>query len=58
MSTIEADRPAGFSPAEREAVLGVLEECADSLAVYQNTLGQPAIANAFPEIGYVERIAQ
>ncbi|XP_032682368.1 dynein regulatory complex protein 9 isoform X2 [Odontomachus brunneus] len=52
MATIEADGSAGFSPAEREALLEVLDECADSLAVYQNTLRQLAtVANAFPEIG-------
>lgn len=57
MATIEADGSAGFSPAERETVLEILQECADSLAVYQNTLRQSATANVFPEIGYVERIA-
>ncbi|XP_071630090.1 dynein regulatory complex protein 9 [Temnothorax longispinosus] len=39
-ASIGVTSPAGFSPAEREVVLEVLEECADSLAVYQNTLRQ------------------
>ncbi|EFN76088.1 IQ domain-containing protein G [Harpegnathos saltator] len=57
MATIEADSPAGLSPAERDAVLEILKECADSLAVYQNTLRQPATADAFLEIGlYVGNI--
>lgn len=53
--------PAGFSSAVREVVLEVLEECADSLAVYQNILRQQSTTrddatNIFPNVEYVERI--
>ncbi|XP_072745451.1 dynein regulatory complex protein 9 [Anoplolepis gracilipes] len=37
---MEAESTVKFSPAEREIVLEVLEECADSLVVYHNTLRQ------------------
>ncbi|XP_012533374.1 dynein regulatory complex protein 9 [Monomorium pharaonis] len=40
---MEAESPAGFSPAVREALLEILEECADSLAVYQNILRQQSV---------------
>lgn len=59
--SIGATSPAGFSPAVREVVLEVLEECADSLAVYQNILLQQSstrddVINIFPNVEYVERV--
>lgn len=58
---IEAESSVKFSPAEREAILEVLEECEDSLVVYHNTLRQQAmmggeVANFYPEVEYVERV--
>lgn len=58
-ASIEANSSARFSPAVREAVLEVLEECADSLAVYQNTLQQQSATrddatNIFSDVKYVE----
>lgn len=55
---MESESQAGLSPAEREIVLKILEECSDSLAIYQNTLKQQRkdAVNVFPEIEYVERI--
>lgn len=61
-ASTEVTSPAGFSPVVREVVLEVLEECADSLAVYQNILRQQSAtrddtANIFPNVEYVvERI--
>ncbi|XP_029158250.1 dynein regulatory complex protein 9 [Nylanderia fulva] len=56
---IEVESSVKFSPAEREAVLEVLEECADSLAVYHNTLRQQPVmegevANFYPEVDISE----
>lgn len=56
---MESDSPAGFSLAEREIVLKILEECADSLDIYQNTLERrtgSAVNAVLPEIEYVERM--
>ncbi|CAL1684547.1 unnamed protein product [Lasius platythorax] len=51
---IKAKSSVKFSPAERETVLEVLEECADSLVVYHNTLRQQPMggdaANFYPEV--------
>lgn len=56
---MEAESSVKFSPAEREAVLEVLEKCVDSLVVYHNTLRQQPemrsdTANFYPEIEYVK----
>lgn len=60
-ASIEAKNSATFSPVEREAVLEILEECADSLIIYHNTLGQKPMmrgdaVNFYPKIEYVQRI--
>lgn len=60
-ASIEAKNSATFSPAEREAILEILEECADSLIIYHNTLGQQPVmrgdaVNFYPKIEYVQRI--
>lgn len=60
-TSTEAESPAGFSPAVREILLEVLEECANSLAIYQNILRQQSVmrddANTiFPNAEYVKRI--
>lgn len=59
--SIGVTSPVGFSPAVREVVLEVLEECADSLAIYQNILRQQSTTrddaiNIFPNVGYVKRM--
>jgi len=61
--SIGAESPAELSPLMREAVLEVLEECADSLTIYQNILQQQSlnntrddITNIFPNVEYVVRI--
>lgn len=60
-ASVEAESSVKFSPAEREAVLEVLEECADSLVVYHYTLRQQLemrsdTANFYPDTEYVEWI--
>lgn len=60
-TSIEAKNSATFSSAEREAVLEILEECADSLIIYHNTLKQQPVmrgdaVNFHPKIEYVQRI--
>ncbi|KAM0728670.1 Dynein regulatory complex protein 9 [Formica fusca] len=63
-ASMEAESSVKFSPAEREAVLEVLEKCVDSLVVYHNTLRQQPemrsdTANFYPEIDlYVSGIIQ
>ncbi|KYQ56375.1 hypothetical protein ALC60_04783 [Trachymyrmex zeteki] len=64
-TSIGSKSAAGFSPAVCEAVLEVLEECADSLAVYQNILRQQSMTkdddatNIFPNFNlYVSGIIE
>ena len=61
-TSIRSKSAAGFSPTVCEAILEVLEECADSLSVYQNILQQSTIdndaTNIFPNVKYVLRIVQ
>jgi len=62
-TSIRSKSAAGFSPTVCEAILEVLEECADSLTVYQNILRQQSTidddaTNIFPNVKYVLRIVQ
>lgn len=41
MATLGADGSSGLSPAERQAILALLEEYANALAIYHNTLEKP-----------------
>ncbi|XP_076686738.1 dynein regulatory complex protein 9 [Andrena cerasifolii] len=41
MATLRADGSSGLSPVERQAILALLEEYANALAIYHNTLEKP-----------------